>query len=78
MNETKSKGNLAALISTVTVAIVGLLILASQYNPSGLMPGDVYSQGLDVERNNETTRVRILTVYGQEVNTSPSLLGSPL
>ena len=76
MNETKSKGNLVALVSTVTVVIVGLLILASQHNPSGLMPGDVYSQGLDVERNEQTTGVTLLTVYGQEVITSPSLLRS--
>ncbi|NIO39887.1 MAG: hypothetical protein GTO41_06655 [Burkholderiales bacterium] len=76
MNETKSKANLVALISTVTVAIVGLLILASQHNPSGLMPGDVYSQGLDVERNEQTTGLTLLTVYGQDVITSPSLLRS--
>jgi hypothetical protein len=76
MNDTKSKGKLVALISTVTVAIVGLLIFASQTNPSGLMPGDVYSQGLDVERNEQTTGATLLTVYGQEVIISPSLLRS--
>ena len=71
-----SKGNLVALIFTVTLAFVGLLMFASERNPGGLMPGDVYSQGLDVERNEQTTGITLLTVYGQEVFTSPSFLRS--
>ena len=76
MTGTKSRRNLVALICVAALAIGGFLIFASQYNPNGLMPGDVYSRGLDVDRNEHTTGVTLLTVYGQEVINSPSLLRS--
>ena len=33
----------------------------------GLKPGDIYSDGLDVVRNEGAVEVRLLTVYGQQV-----------
>jgi hypothetical protein len=74
MSESDRKRAPLILVGLVVLAFVGTGVIALNYNPHGLEPGDVYSQGLDVERNEHTTGVRLITVYGQEVIASPSLL----
>lgn len=74
MTEIKSKKYLIALVFIAALTISGFLIFASQHNPNGLILGDIYSQGLDVDRNESTKGLTLLTVYGKEVINSPSLL----
>ena len=75
MSESDRKIAPLILAGLVILAFIGTgVVVALNYNPSGLEPGDVYSQGLDVERNAHATGMSLVTVYGQEVITPPSLL----
>lgn len=73
MSESDRKRTPRILVGLVVLAFVGAGVVALSYNPHGLEPGDVYSQGLDVERN-EHAGVRLITVYGHDVITPSSLL----
>ena len=74
MSESDGKIRSIVLVGLVVLAIIGAGVFGLLYNPHGLKPGDVYSQGLDVERNEQAAGMKLLTVYGQDVITSPSLL----
>jgi hypothetical protein len=74
MSESDRKRRSIALVGLAVLAIIGAGVFGLRYNPHGLKPGDVYSQGLDVERNEQAAGMKLLTVYGQDVITSPSFL----
>ena len=61
------KNHLVLTMAILGLAVAGFVLFASQYNLNGLNPGDVYSQGLDVVRNEAAVETRLATVYGQEV-----------
>lgn len=58
----------------LTLSVGLLLLFASWYNPTGLQPGDIYCQGLDVSRDNTVNGIRVFTIYGKEVQSCPSFL----
>ena len=61
-------------VVVIVIAVIAGTFFALHCNPHGLRPGDVYSQGLDVDRNETIAGIHLLTVYGNDVIASPSLL----
>lgn len=64
-------------VSVVVSVLLAAGILAggcvSMDRSRGLKPGDICSLGLDVQRNEEASAVKLMTIYGREVSKPPSL-----
>ena len=62
-----------SLILIFLLLAVGVGLFLSKDRSHGLKPGDICSLGLDVQRNEDASSIKLMTIYGSEVKEPPSL-----
>lgn len=72
MNKMRGVRVVACVMLAVGIAVVAGVFL-SMDRSRGLKAGDICSFGIDVQRNNESSAVKLITIYGREVRKPPSL-----